>query len=154
MPFPSRTPWISRRVAIGPEPLGVLPLLVLVVLLLFAVMALTPHGIYHEFLPTARSATVVSGTFTTVGIDRNGQFWILDHPDPGPIAHADLADRLRATFDARGRRPRLALKADPGITFASILDLLEVTHRLDLAEINLLVSCPGNAEAITAACPE
>jgi biopolymer transport protein ExbD len=131
--------------------MGAVPLLILVLLLLTVFIIITP-AIPPLRLPSADSASALSGWQTTVIVDPAGRFWIADHPDPGPIGSADLSERLEDTFAKRGGQRRLTVAADPRTEYRILLDVVAVAQSLNLTELNLAVDCPKPVPSLSRTC--
>jgi biopolymer transport protein ExbD len=137
----------------GPRPAAMaMPMIWVLVVLLIGAMVLTPSVTGPRFA-NARTATPVARGAFTVGVDRDGGVWILHAPDPGPIADAALAARLRAGYALRGDPSGvLHLVADRWAPYARVQTVLRAAAEAGVRDVELIVECPRGKESLVRNC--
>jgi biopolymer transport protein ExbD len=82
--------------------INVTPMVDVMLVLLIIFMVVTATVPFTAQLPDARAALPAREDRVTLGIDADGQYWITDVPDPGPIAPDLLSARLAGAYASRG----------------------------------------------------
>ena len=87
--------------------INVTPMIDVMLVLLIIFMVVTPALAYEAKLPKAKMSAPEKEERVTLGVDKHGQYWIEDVPNPGPIPLNQLEARLKETYAAQGqpRRP-------------------------------------------------
>ena len=92
--------------------INVTPMIDVMLVLLIIFMVVTPALAYEAKLPKAKTSAPEKDERVTLGVDKNGQYWIEDVPNPGPIPLNQLQGRLQQAYDQRarilGQSPHLA----------------------------------------------
>ena len=89
----------------------------------------------------------------TVGIARDGGVWLPGARDPGPIADARLAARLREDYTARGDRSAvLHLVADRSAPHARVQTVLRAAQDVGVHHIALIAECPRGKQSLLRDC--
>ena len=90
--------------------------------------------------PVHGAAELSDGDRVTLGIDKHGQYWITDDPDPGPIRPDALATRLQAAYAARGERGNvtLYLKADDRASYAVVMRALDSARQVGVRHVAMI----------------
>src|SRR4028119_1541866 len=73
--------------------INVTPMIDVMLVLLIIFMVVTPALAYEAKLPKAKMSAPEKDERVTLGVDKNGQYWIEDVPNPGPIPLAQLQKR-------------------------------------------------------------
>ncbi|HVH11477.1 MAG TPA: biopolymer transporter ExbD [Longimicrobium sp.] len=128
-----------------PDPHGlaaeikVTPMVDVMLVLLIIFMVVTTTLPFTARLPEARAALPSPEDRVTLGIDTNGEFWITDLDEPGPIAPTKLAERLAAAYAARGTEDvTLYLKADREVSYAVVLRAMESARQVGVRRVAMI----------------
>jgi biopolymer transport protein ExbD len=139
--------WMAPR----PQAMAV-PMIGLLVMLLATTMVITP-AIHGPKLPAAAAGTPVPRSPVAVGVDRDGQIWIVGAAEPGPVPDDRLAERLRHAYAVRGDGPAvLHLVADRFAPYARVQTVTRAAAELGIRDIELIVECPRGRESLLRAC--
>src|SRR5687768_978574 len=82
--------------------INVTPMIDVMLVLLIIFMVVTPALAYEAKLPKAKMSAPEKDERVTLGVDKNGQYWLKDVPNPGPIPLNQLQQRLQDAYNARG----------------------------------------------------
>jgi len=68
-----------------------------------------------------------------------GRYWIADVPEPGPIAPDGLSARLAGAYASRGGEDHvLYLKADRGVSYATVLRAMESARQVGVRRVGMI----------------
>ena len=119
--------------------INVTPMVDVMLVLLIIFMVVTTTVPFTARLPDARAALPAREDRVTLGIDENGEYWITDLPDPGPITLEQLSARLEAAYDARaGEDHVLYLKADRGVSYAIVLRAVDSARQVGVTRVAMI----------------
>ncbi|MDQ3388416.1 MAG: biopolymer transporter ExbD [Gemmatimonadota bacterium] len=123
--------------------INVTPMIDVMLVLLIIFMVVTPQlAGYTAVLPKARMAAPEKDDRVTLGIDTQGQYWIEDVPNPGPIADDQLAARLQSAYANRPEDHILYLKADYSVGYDRILTAIDAARIAGVARIGAITEIP------------
>jgi biopolymer transport protein ExbD len=104
---------------------------VLVLLIIFMVIA--PSFGEGPHLPRARHTVVVRGELPTVGIDRQGRYYVGDHP----VRDADLGAALRSEISVLPAPEVFMITADREVAYARILSAFDALRDVGIRRVVL-----------------
>ena len=124
--------------------INVTPMVDVMLVLLIIFMVVTATLPFTATLPAASAAAPAPEDRVTLGIDREGRFWIQDVPEPGPIAPAALPARLAQAYAARpdAEDHVLYLKADEGVPYATVWAAMDAARRLGVVRVAAITEAP------------
>ena len=124
--------------------INVTPMVDVMLVLLIIFMVVTVTLPFTAELPDAREALPAREDRVTLGIDDQGQYWITDVPDPGPIAPAALASRLAAAYAARGKAGdgMLYLRAHDGVSYAVVMRAMDSARQVGVRRVAMITEEP------------
>jgi biopolymer transport protein ExbD len=127
--------------------INVTPMIDVMLVLLIIFMVVTPAlAGYTAVLPKARTAAPEKEDRVTLGIDANGQYFIEDVPNPGPIPAAQLAQRLREAYSTRSPDDHvLYMKADMGVGYDKVLTAIDAAREAEVSRIGAITELPKGA---------
>jgi biopolymer transport protein ExbD len=130
--------------------INVTPLVDIMLVLLIIFMVVTPALNYEAKLPKAKMSAPEKENRVTLGIDKNGQYWIEDVPNPGPIALGALEGRLRDAYTRRGNPDdrTLYLKADNNVSYSVVLSAIDVARNTGIRRIGTITELPAGAVVV------
>jgi len=118
--------------------------------LLIIFMVVTPALAYEAKLPKAKMSAPEKEDRVTLGVDKNGQYWIEDVPNPGPIPLNQLQQRLQDTYAQRGNPDdhTLYLKADNNVQYQTVLDAIDAARNAGVRRIGTITELPAGARVV------
>jgi len=127
--------------------INVTPMIDVMLVLLIIFMVVTPAlAGYTAVLPKARTAAPEKEDRVTLGIDANGQYFIEDVPNPGPIPASQLAQRLRDAYSTRSPEDHvLYMKADQGVGYDKVLTAIDAAREAEVSKIGAITELPKGA---------
>jgi biopolymer transport protein ExbD len=127
--------------------INVTPMIDVMLVLLIIFMVVTPALAYEAKLPKARHAAPEKEDRVTLGVDKNGQYWIEDVPNPGPIPLNQLQQRLQETYTRRGNPDdhTLYLKADNAVEYRTVLLAIDAARNAGVRRIGTITELPAGA---------
>jgi biopolymer transport protein ExbD len=130
--------------------INVVPMVDIMLVLLIIFMVVTPALNYEAKLPKAKMSAPEKENRVTLGIDKNGQYWIEDVPNPGPIALGALEGRLRDAYTRRGNPDdrTLYLKADNNVSYSVVLSAIDVARNTGIRRIGTITELPAGAVVV------
>lgn len=131
--------------------INVTPMIDVMLVLLIIFMVVTPAMAgYQATLPKARQAAPEKEDRVTLGISSQGQYFIEDVPNPGPIPPEKLAERLTETYSKRGNPDDhvLYMKAHTGIGYDKVLTAIDAARTAGVRKIGAITDLPQGAKAI------
>jgi biopolymer transport protein ExbD len=128
--------------------INVTPMIDVMLVLLIIFMVVTPAlAGYTAVLPKARTAAPEKDDRVTLGIDAQGQYWIEDTPNPGPIPPQQLAGRLREAYSTRAADDHvLYLKADHGVGYDKVLTAIDAAREAEVSRIGAITELPKGVQ--------
>jgi biopolymer transport protein ExbD len=130
--------------------INVVPMVDIMLVLLIIFMVVTPSLAYEAKLPKARMSAPEKESRVTLGIDKNGRYWIEDVPEPGPIPLNALETRLRDAYTRRGNPDdrNLYLKADNNVQYSVVLSAIDVARNIGVRRIGTITELPAGATVV------
>jgi len=130
--------------------INVTPMIDVMLVLLIIFMVVTPALAYEAKLPKAKMSAPEKDDRVTLGVDKNGQYWIEDVPNPGPIPLNQLQRRLQETYNMRGNPEdhTLYLKADNGVQYSTVLDAIDAARNAGVRRIGTITELPAGARVV------
>ncbi|HEX6041275.1 biopolymer transporter ExbD [Longimicrobium sp.] len=130
--------------------INVTPMIDVMLVLLIIFMVVTPALAYEAKLPKAKMSAPEKDERVTLGVDKNGQYWIEDVPNPGPIPLAQLQGRLQETYTQRGdpNDHTLYLKADNGVRYETVLLAIDAARQAGVRRIGTITELPAGARVV------
>ena len=119
------------------------PMIGLVLTVLIVYLVLTPSIAGEPIFPRAATAVPVSQERVTVGIDRQGRYWLEDVADPGPVPAHRLAARIRQAYATLSPADSvLNLKAHREVEYSFVLTLLDAAGEAGIRRIDAVADLP------------
>ncbi len=130
--------------------INVTPMIDVMLVLLIIFMVVTPALAYEAKLPKAKMSAPEKEERVTLGVDKNGQYWIEDVPNPGPVPLAQLQQRLQETYAARGNPDdhTLYLKADNNVEYSTVLSAIDAARQAGVRRIGTITELPAGARVV------
>jgi len=130
--------------------INVTPMIDVMLVLLIIFMVVTPALAYEAKLPKAKMSAPEKEDRVTLGVDKNGQYWIEDVPNPGPVPLAQLQQRLQETYAARGNPDdhTLYLKADNNVEYSTVLSAIDAARQAGVRRIGTITELPAGARVV------
>jgi biopolymer transport protein TolR len=130
--------------------INVTPMIDVMLVLLIIFMVVTPALAYEAKLPKAKMSAPEKDDRVTLGVDKNGAYWIEDVPNPGPIPLNQLQQRLAETYTLRGNPEdhTLYLKADNGVQYKTVLDAIDAARNAGVRRIGTITELPAGARVV------
>ena len=127
--------------------INVTPMIDVMLVLLIIFMVVTPALAYEAKLPKAKMSAPEKEERVTLGVDKNGQYFIEDVPNPGPIPLNQLEKRLKETYVAKGNPDdhTLYLKADNDIEYSAVLSAIDAARNAGVRRIGTITELPKGA---------
>ncbi|HEU0300712.1 MAG TPA: biopolymer transporter ExbD [Longimicrobium sp.] len=127
--------------------INVTPMIDVMLVLLIIFMVVTPALAYEAKLPKAKMSAPEKDDRVTLGVDKNGQYWLEDVPNPGPIPLNQLQTRLQQTYTQRGNPDdhTLYLKADNNVSYRVVLDAIDEARKAGVRRIGTITELPKGA---------
>jgi biopolymer transport protein ExbD len=127
--------------------INVTPMIDVMLVLLIIFMVVTPALAYEAKLPKAKMSAPEKEERVTLGVDKNGQYWIEDVPNPGPIPLTQLQQRLQDTYNLRGNPDdhTLYLKADNNVEYRTVLLAIDAARNAGVRRIGTITELPAGA---------
>ncbi len=125
--------------------INVTPMIDVMLVLLIIFMVVTPALAYEAKLPKAKMSAPEKEDRVTLGVDKNGQYWIEDVPNPGPIPLNQLQNRLQQAYAQRGDDHTLYLKADNGVEYRTVLLAIDAARNAGVRRIGTITELPAGA---------
>jgi biopolymer transport protein TolR len=128
--------------------INVTPMIDVMLVLLIIFMVVTPALAYEAKLPKAKMSAPEKEERVTLGVDKNGQYWIEDVPNPGPIPLNQLEQRLKDAYAARGNPDdhTLYLKADNNVEYSVVLSAIDEARKAGARRIGTITELPKGAK--------
>ena len=123
------------------------PMIDVMLVLLIIFMVVTPALAYEAKLPKAKMSAPEKDERVTLGVDKSGQYWIEDVPDPGPIPLNQLQQRLQQAYNNRGDPDdhTLYLKADNNVEYRTVLLAIDAARQAGVRRIGTITELPAGA---------
>ncbi len=123
------------------------PMIDVMLVLLIIFMVVTPALAYEAKLPKAKMSAPEKDDRVTLGVDKNGQYWIEDVQNPGPIPLNQLEGRLKETYATRGNPDdhTLYLKADNNVEYSVVLSAIDAARQAGVRRIGTITELPKGA---------
>jgi biopolymer transport protein ExbD len=130
--------------------INVTPMIDVMLVLLIIFMVVTPALAYEAKLPKAKMSAPEKEERVTLGVDKNGVYWIEDVPNPGPIPLNQLQQRLQETYNARGNPDdhTLYLKADNNVEYRTVLLAIDAARQAGVRRIGTITELPAGARVV------
>ena len=115
------------------------PMIDVMLVLLIIFMIITPAlGSYAAILPKTRTAAPEKDDRVTLGIDRDGRFFL--DTDNRPIPANQLEQRLKQKYAAPERQDDhvLYLKADQGVAYSVVLTAIDAARQAGVRRIGAI----------------
>jgi biopolymer transport protein ExbD len=130
--------------------INVTPMIDVMLVLLIIFMVVTPALGYEAKLPKAKMSAPEKDERVTLGVDKNGQYWIEDVPESGPIPLNQLQARLQQTYTQRGdpNDHTLYLKADNGVRYETVLLAIDAARAAGVRRIGTITELPAGARVV------
>jgi biopolymer transport protein TolR len=130
--------------------INVTPMIDVMLVLLIIFMVVTPALAYEAKLPKAKMSAPEKEDRVTLGVDKNGQYWIEDVPNPGPVPLAQLQQRLQETYASRGNPDdhTLYLKADNNVEYSTVLSAIDAARQAGVRRIGTITELPAGARVV------
>ena len=113
------------------------PMIDVMLVLLIIFMVITPAlAAYNAELPRAATAAPEKEDRVTLGIDREGRFYVDEKPQA--VAPADLTARLQAAYADRPEDHVLYLKADQGVEYSVVLTAIDAARAAGVARVGAI----------------
>ena len=130
--------------------INVTPMIDVMLVLLIIFMVVTPALAYEAKLPKAKMSAPEKEERVTLGVDKNGQYWIEDVPNPGPIPLPQLQQRLQETYNLRGNPDdhTLYLKADNNVEYSTVLSAIDAARQAGVRRIGTITELPAGARVV------
>ncbi|HEX6910859.1 MAG TPA: biopolymer transporter ExbD [Longimicrobium sp.] len=130
--------------------INVTPMIDVMLVLLIIFMVVTPALAYEAKLPKAKMSAPEKDDRVTLGVDKNGQYWIEDVPDPGPIPLNQLQQRLQDAYTRRGNPDdhTLYLKADVNVEYRTVLLAIDAARNAGVRRIGTITELPAGARVV------
>jgi biopolymer transport protein ExbD len=127
--------------------INVTPMIDVMLVLLIIFMVVTPALAYEAKLPKAKMSAPEKEERVTLGVDKNGQYWIEDVQNPGPIPLNQLEQRLKDAYAARGNPDdhTLYLKADNNVEYSVVLSAIDEARKAGARRIGTITELPKGA---------
>ena len=127
--------------------INVTPMIDVMLVLLIIFMVVTPALAYEAKLPKAKMSAPEKEERVTLGVDKNGQYWIEDVPNPGPVPLDQLQARLQETYTQRGdpNDHTLYLKADNNVEYRTVLLAIDAARQAGVRRIGTITELPAGA---------
>ena len=123
--------------------INVTPMIDVMLVLLIIFMVVTPAlAGYQATLPKARTAAPEKEERVTLGIDNQGQYYIEDTPNPGPIPSTQLTARLVEAYASRPDDHTLYMKADHGVGYDKVLTAIDAARAAGVRRIGAITERP------------
>jgi biopolymer transport protein ExbD len=130
--------------------INVTPMIDVMLVLLIIFMVVTPALAYEAKLPKAKMSAPEKDERVTLGVDKNGAYWIEDVPNPGPIPLAQLQGRIQEAYTLRGdpNDHTLYLKADNGVRYETVLLAIDAARQAGVRRIGTITELPAGARVV------
>jgi biopolymer transport protein ExbD len=130
--------------------INVTPMIDVMLVLLIIFMVVTPALAYEAKLPKAKMSAPEKDERVTLGVDKNGAYWIEDVPNPGPIPLNQLQGRLQEAYTQRGNPDdhTLYLKADNGVRYETVLLAIDAARQAGVRRIGTITELPAGARVV------
>jgi biopolymer transport protein TolR len=130
--------------------INVTPMIDVMLVLLIIFMVVTPALAYEAKLPKAKMSAPEKEDRVTLGVDKNGQYWIEDVANPGPVPLAQLQQRLQETYASRGNPDdhTLYLKADNNVEYSTVLSAIDAARQAGVRRIGTITELPAGARVV------
>jgi biopolymer transport protein ExbD len=125
--------------------INVTPMIDVMLVLLIIFMVVTPALAYEAKLPKAKMSAPEKEDRVTLGVDKNGQYFIEDVPNPGPIPLNQLQGRLQEAYSKRGDDHTLYLKADNNVRYETVLLAIDAARNAGVRRIGTITELPAGA---------
>jgi biopolymer transport protein ExbD len=127
--------------------INVTPMIDVMLVLLIIFMVVTPALAYEAKLPKAKMSAPEKDERVTLGVDKSGQYWIEDVPEPGPIPLNQLQQRLQQAYNNRGDPDdhTLYLKADNNVDYRTVLLAIDAARNAGVRRIGTITELPAGA---------
>ena len=130
--------------------INVVPMVDIMLVLLIIFMVVTPALNYEAKLPKAKMSAPEKESRVTLGIDKDGRYWLEDVPNPGPIALANLQTRLQDAYNRKGDPDdrTLYLKADNNVSYSVVLSAIDAARETGVRRIGTITELPAGATVV------
>jgi biopolymer transport protein ExbD len=130
--------------------INVTPMIDVMLVLLIIFMVVTPALAYEAKLPKAKMSAPEKEDRVTLGVDKDGKYWIEDVPNPGPIPLTQLQQRLQETYNLRGNPDdhTLYLKADNNVEYRTVLLAIDAARQAGVRRIGTITELPAGARVV------
>jgi biopolymer transport protein ExbD len=131
--------------------INVTPMIDVMLVLLIIFMVVTPALAYEAKLPKAKMSAPEKDERVTLGVDKDGKYWIEDVKNPGPIPLNQLEARLKETYAMKGNPDdhTLYLKADNNIEYSVVLSAIDAARNAGVRRIGTITELPKGARVVT-----
>jgi biopolymer transport protein ExbD len=113
---------------------------VMLVLLIIFMVTLPAMSGYTAVLPKAVTAAPEKDDRVTLGIDRQGRYYV--EPESRPVAPEQLAQALSAAYATRPQDHILYLKADNQVEYSVVLTAIEAARQAGVIKIGAITELP------------
>ena len=121
--------------------INVTPMIDVMLVLLIIFMVVTPALAFEAKLPKAKTAAPEKEERVTLGIDKQGKFFV----DDKPVADAELETRLREAYAKRPDDHVLYLKADDNSKYSRTLTAITAASNAGVRRIGAITEMPKGA---------
>lgn len=106
-----------------------------VLLIIFMITAPILQGGIEVQLPQAEAAPITSSQSVIVSIAQDGRVFI----DQTPLSLAEFPTAFQALMGKSQQRRTVSLKADKGVPYGRVMEVLGIMKKLDVADVGLVV---------------
>jgi len=123
--------------------INVTPMIDVMLVLLIIFMVITPAMAgYVAVLPKAVTSAPEKEERVTLGIDKDGKFYLDEKQVPPP----QLTSSLQQAYASRPEDHILYLKADHGVQYSVILTAIDAAREAEVAKIGAITETPTKAK--------
>jgi len=123
--------------------INVTPMIDVMLVLLIIFMVITPSlAGYTAILPKAVTAAPEKEERVTLGIDKDGKFYL----DEKQVPQAQLTSALQQAYASRPEDHILYLKADHGVQYSVILTAIDAAREAGVAKIGAITEMPAKGK--------
>jgi biopolymer transport protein TolR len=136
---------VVEQFAVSSE-INVTPMIDVMLVLLIIFMVVTP-GLAVGVLPRAKAALPAAEDRVTLGIDREGRFFLDGRKGSEVLAPVRLTARLAAEHARRKDDHVLYLKADQATSYANVLTALDAARDAGFRTVGMITEQPPREES-------
>jgi biopolymer transport protein ExbD len=122
--------------------INVTPMIDVMLVLLIIFMVVTPALAFEAKLPKAKTAAPEKEERITLGIDKEGKYFVEDKP----VADADLERRLKEEYAKRPDDHILYLKSHDEAKYSRVLTAIDAARNAGVRRIGAITEMPQGAK--------